>query len=531
MQAYVGEKQREDGSSRVEAASERYAATSDVPRTFAILDEPRTINGTHLAFLCLSPVAAALSLAFYVYHEGFAWLDAGAFVLMYVLTGLAVTGGYHRYYAHRTYKCHKAVQLFYALFGAAALQAPVLDWVAEHRDHHRFVDQSRDPYSIKKGFFWAHIGWIIHQAPAHRADLASVPDLVDDPLLIFQKRHYRTLGLLIGFGLPCLLGAFWGRPVGAVVWGAYCGWRSAINARFSSTRPPTRSALSPIRARTRPGTTGSFRSSRWGKGITTSTTPTRGISGPEFLVSVGSNEMVDPRPQDRGPRVGSQTNPALADPGPSQRARSPGSGRAMTRASDSLDVSRAEEPSTQSTLMSIFDLLLEGYPKGDFLIRVGDRVLRKPSDGAARYALVFGTPETVRRMFISPSERSFGEAYIDADFDIEGDLNAVFPLVDYLRGRSLSVLQNLRMLRLLRSLPRLRRVAVGPAPSSTARRTTLEGTRPKSGDVPLRPAGGILRAVARPADGLLLRLFRVRRVEFGGGSGAEARPHLSKAAP
>ncbi len=132
----------------------------------------------------------------------------------------------------------------------------------------------------------------------------------------------------------------------------------------------------------------------------------------------------------------------------------------MTRASDSLDVSRAEEPSTQSTLTSIFDLLLEGYPKGDFLIRVGDRVLRKPSDGAARYALVFGTPETVRRMFISPSERSFGEAYIDADFDIEGDLNAVFPLVDYLRGRSLSVLQNLRMLRLLRSLPRLR-----PSPS------------------------------------------------------------------
>ena len=60
MQAYVGEKQREDGSSRVEAASERYAATSDVPRTFAILDEPRTINGTHLGFLCLSPVAAAL---------------------------------------------------------------------------------------------------------------------------------------------------------------------------------------------------------------------------------------------------------------------------------------------------------------------------------------------------------------------------------------------------------------------------------------------------------------------------------------
>ena len=261
-----------------------------------MLDELRTINGTHLAFLCLSPVAAALGLTIYIYHEGFAWLDAGAFVLMYVLTGLAISGGYHRYYAHRTYKCHRAVQLFYTLFGAAALQAPVLDWAAEHRDHHRFVDQVRDPYCIKKGFFWAHMGWIIHQPPAHRADLALVPDLVDDPLLVFQKKHYRTLGLLFGFGLPFLLGAFWGRPVGAVVWGACYRWRSAIIARFSSTRLPTRSGLSLIRARIRLGTAGLSRSSRWGKGITISTTPTRGISGPEFLVPVGSNEMVDPRP-------------------------------------------------------------------------------------------------------------------------------------------------------------------------------------------------------------------------------------------
>ena len=126
----------------------------------------------------------------------------------------------------------------------------------------------------------------------------------------------------------------------------------------------------------------------------------------------------------------------------------------MTRASDTLDVSRAEERRTQSTLASIFDLLLEGYPKRDFLVSVDDRALREPSDGAARYGLVFRTPETVRRMFMSPSERSFGEAYIDGDFEIEGDLNAVFPLVDYLRERSLSILQNLRMLRLLRSLPR-----------------------------------------------------------------------------
>ena len=66
-------------------------------------------------------------------------------------------------------------------------------------------------------------------------------------------------------------------------------------------------------------------------------------------------------------------------------------------------------------------------------------------------------------MFMSPSERSFGEAYIDADFDVEGDLNAVFPLVDYLRKRPLSVVQNLRMIRLLLSLPRPRATRSGRA--------------------------------------------------------------------
>ena len=65
---------------------------------------------------------------------------------------------------------------------------------------------------------------------------------------------------------------------------------------------------------------------------------------------------------------------------------------------------------------------------------------------------------------MSPSERSFGEAYIDADFDVEGDLNAVFPLVDYLRKRPLSVVQNLRMIRLLLSLPRPRATRSGRRP-------------------------------------------------------------------
>ena len=122
------------------------------------------INGTHLAFLCLSPVAAGLGLVIYAYHNGFAWVDAGSFVLMYVLTGLAISGGSHRYYAHRAYKCHKAVQLFYALFGAAALQAPGPRLGGGASRSSSFRRSGSRPLCIKKGFFWAHIGRIINRA-------------------------------------------------------------------------------------------------------------------------------------------------------------------------------------------------------------------------------------------------------------------------------------------------------------------------------------------------------------------------------
>jgi stearoyl-CoA desaturase (delta-9 desaturase) len=137
---------------------------------------------------------------------------------MILMTGFSITAGYHRYYSHRSYECHRAVQVFYLLFGAGAMQAPVLNWVSDHRAHHRFVDTDADPYNINKGFFWAHVGWTVYGNDKPRG-LDDVRDLASDRLLLLQQRYHLLLGIAIGFGVPLLLGLAFGRPGGGLIWG------------------------------------------------------------------------------------------------------------------------------------------------------------------------------------------------------------------------------------------------------------------------------------------------------------------------
>jgi len=177
----------------------------------------RNLNWRNILVLLFSPIAAILAIAYYIDQHGLHPGDVACLAAMTTLTGLAITAGYHRYYSHKTYDCHPVVQVFYLLFGAAALQSPVTIWASEHRDHHRFVDQDRDPYCAKKGFFWAHVGWILYRAEGRNLD--NVADLRDKPFVLTQHRLHVMLGLVVGFGVPFLIGLSYGRPWGGVLWG------------------------------------------------------------------------------------------------------------------------------------------------------------------------------------------------------------------------------------------------------------------------------------------------------------------------
>jgi stearoyl-CoA desaturase (delta-9 desaturase) len=175
-----------------------------------------SLNWPNIIFLLASPMLAILAAGFCVRDQGLLLGDVLCFLSMICLTGISITGGYHRYYSHRSYQCHPVLQAFFILFGAAALQAPVLNWVSEHRNHHRFVDQDKDPYNISKGFFWAHVGWTFCKDVPN---FDNIPDLANNRLLLLQQRYHVPLGFVVGFGVPLLMGAAYGSPWGGLVWG------------------------------------------------------------------------------------------------------------------------------------------------------------------------------------------------------------------------------------------------------------------------------------------------------------------------
>ena len=122
-----------------------------------------------------------------------AWL---LFVFLLAVTGMSITSGYHRLWAHRTYQAHWSVRLVYILFGTMALQHSVLVWASQHRTHHRHVDDvDRDPYSAQRGFWFSHIGWILRNYPSGVNDFTNAKDLERDPMVMFQHRCYVPLAV------------------------------------------------------------------------------------------------------------------------------------------------------------------------------------------------------------------------------------------------------------------------------------------------------------------------------------------------
>ncbi|MEH6569225.1 MAG: acyl-CoA desaturase [Halioglobus sp.] len=142
----------------------------------------------------------------YAGYDSFQWLWALAFLY---LNGLSITGGYHRLWAHKAYNAHPALRIFFACWGAGALQNSILVWASDHRRHHRHVDDNeQDPYSAGRGFWFSHMGWILREYRADSEDFSNAKDLMRDPIVMWQHNNYVKLTLLMNLGLPLLLG-FW----------------------------------------------------------------------------------------------------------------------------------------------------------------------------------------------------------------------------------------------------------------------------------------------------------------------------------
>jgi stearoyl-CoA desaturase (delta-9 desaturase) len=181
--------------------------------------KPRRLNWLNTVFLLGTLLVAVVATPWYLWSYGFGLPEWATFAAIWLCVGVSVTAGYHRLFSHKTYQASWPVRLFYLIFGAAALENSVLNWSADHRVHHDHVDEERDPYNIQKGFWWAHIGWIFFETePPPRS---VVRDLVDDPLVRWQDRWYKFIGIGVALGIPLLVGVLTGRVLGCLIIGGF----------------------------------------------------------------------------------------------------------------------------------------------------------------------------------------------------------------------------------------------------------------------------------------------------------------------
>ena len=156
-------------------------------------------------------------LAFFPF--AFSW---SAVVVMLVLNwmtaSLGICLGFHRYLTHRSLDLPKWLGYFFVLLGSLALENGPIKWVGQHRMHHANSDTDQDPHSARKGFWWAHWGWMLHRHPEFDNPFrikSYTKDLQDDAFYVFLEKHFISVQVAFGLILFAIGGIPW------VIWGIF----------------------------------------------------------------------------------------------------------------------------------------------------------------------------------------------------------------------------------------------------------------------------------------------------------------------
>jgi stearoyl-CoA desaturase (Delta-9 desaturase) len=201
-------------------------------------DKPRgKVEKVLVATFVAIPMLALVAAIPVAWGWGLGWHDLVLAIAFYYFTGLGISIGFHRYFTHGSFKAKKGLRIMLAIAGSMAVEGPLLNWVADHRRHHKYSDKEGDPHSpwrfgddwkaLLKGLIWAHIGWMFGDDKTSREKFC--PDLMAD-------RPIRWISnLFIGFAvltllLPAAIGFLWsGTWVGALT--AFF-WASLVRITF-----------------------------------------------------------------------------------------------------------------------------------------------------------------------------------------------------------------------------------------------------------------------------------------------------------
>ena len=175
----------------------------------------RGIRWLGLVFFVFLHAVALIGTPVYVDRHGVTGPELALFAFFLVATGLSTTIGYHRLFAHGAFQASPVVRFLLLFFGAATFEESALKWSSQHRQHHMFSDTERDPYGVNKGFWHAHIGWILFWR--HRTNYGNVRDLRRSRLVCHQHDHYAWWSAGAGIALPMAFAWWIGHPLGGFV--------------------------------------------------------------------------------------------------------------------------------------------------------------------------------------------------------------------------------------------------------------------------------------------------------------------------
>jgi stearoyl-CoA desaturase (delta-9 desaturase) len=185
-----------------------------------------------LTIITVLPIVSLGVVGWQLWEQALHTSDLIVFGIVYVLTGLGITVGFHRHLTHRAFKTRKPVRVALAILGSAAVEGPVISWVADHRKHHTFTDEPGDPHSphvghggglrgALRGLAHAHLGWLYdHSQRALKTRYA--PDLMNDPMIRFVDRTFGLwvlAGLAVPFGLGWAIGGSLHSALTGLLWG------------------------------------------------------------------------------------------------------------------------------------------------------------------------------------------------------------------------------------------------------------------------------------------------------------------------
>lgn len=170
----------------------------------------RNLNIPTFVFMIGSHLLALWSLV-RIFQGRVGWKAIVYQLLCNMIACIGITAGYHRFYAHKTYKASPIVRVILMLMGTSACQQSILKWSHNHRSHHRNSETPADPHDAKKGFFYSHIGWLLEKEPpavTEAREKLDCADLRSSRMVVWQYENYAVIAVIVTLVVPMSVSRF-----------------------------------------------------------------------------------------------------------------------------------------------------------------------------------------------------------------------------------------------------------------------------------------------------------------------------------